>query len=170
MSIGTITARRSLAVICVVGLVAVARSGGSSSLRAQDNKVAEKAEVSVEGSWHNVGTMNPASGKHEAFPPGQEQIKLIAGGRWAWIGVVSDRSVMSMGGTYTVKDGVYTEKVTFIPDDRYKASLGKSYAYPLATKDGLWRLKGEFQQEDGRQSSTDELWERYPTKPAAPPL
>jgi hypothetical protein len=153
-----VSVRSSFAVLVVVGL-ALATWGSRSPVRAQDNAPTAKPKASVEGAWKQVGQINPTTGKLEKFPDGVEMTKLITGGRFAWIVVGEGKVLASAGGTYTIKDDVFTEKVSFVGSDSHNHLMGKSFAYPIKFEDGKWHLKASFKLDD-REMAIDELWER----------
>jgi hypothetical protein len=155
-----VSVRPSLVVLVVSGL-ALAIGGVRNPVRAQDKEPTAKPKASVEGAWKQVGQINPTTGKLVKFPDGIEMTKLITGGRFAWTVVRDGKVVMTAGGSYTIKDGVFTEKVTFVAPDSQTPLMGKSFAYPIKFEDGKWHLKATFKVDD-RQMAIDEFWERCP--------
>jgi hypothetical protein len=155
-----VSVRSSFVVLAVSGL-ALAIWGGWSPVQAQDKEPRAKTKAAVEGAWKLVGQINATTGKLAKIPDGIEMTKLITGGRFAWTVVRDGKVVMTAGGSYTLKDDVFTEKVTFVAPDNQKPLMGKSFAYPIKFEDGKWHLKATFKVDD-REMAIDEIWERCP--------
>jgi hypothetical protein len=152
---------RLSSVVLVAGVLTVAVRERCCEVRAQDNAQATKSRASVEGAWKQAGQIDRSTEKLTTLPEGIEQVKLITGGRFNWTVTQDGKLLASAGGSYTIKDGVYTEKVTFVASDSHKHLLGKSFAYPIRFEDGKWHLKATFKLDDG-EMAIDELWQRCP--------
>jgi hypothetical protein len=125
----------------------------------KDKEPAAKAKAPMEGAWNQASQIDAETGKSVTLPDGVKMTKIITGGRWNWTVVTEGRIVAAAGGTYTLKDDVFTENVMFIAGDTLKHLVGKSFAYPVKIEDGKWHLQGTFKLDEG-DMVIDEIWER----------
>ena len=69
-------------------------------------------------------------------------LKLLSGKRFQWVAFNVETKEFSGtgGGTYTTKDGAYTENIQFFSRDR--SSVGASLAFTYELIDGQWHHSG----------------------------
>jgi hypothetical protein len=148
------------------GSLAVALMVGASSSLAQ-------SPCRLEGAWQLVsGTMDG-----EPYPATWRQIKIITRRHFAFVGAEADRGVKDMktaadslrafrtqfsgGGTYTLQDTIYTERLDYFADPAY---LGMSVAFTCRTEgDRLYQTGTVAMLRDGRKVGEvrlAEVWQR----------
>ncbi|MGA2381905.1 MAG: hypothetical protein ABSG61_00565 [Gemmatimonadales bacterium] len=125
-----------------------------------------------------VGVWELVSGKADGqpYPANLHQWKFITRARWAWV-AKRDTTVTEMktasdslkvanttegaGGTYTLQDTTYTEKIEFFPDRAY---VGLSVPFACRTEgDRFYQTGGMPILEGGRTVRTlklEEVWRR----------
>ncbi|MGV3507888.1 MAG: hypothetical protein ACO1N7_01265 [Sphingobacteriaceae bacterium] len=112
------------------------------------------------GAWIITGTYENDQVKKRANPfyP-RRTLKVLSGTRFQWIAynVATKQFMNTGGGTYTTKNGVYTENIEFFT--KTAESVGKTMSFQYSFENGDWRHKG--------QKSTggvmDECWSRRET-------
>ena len=69
-------------------------------------------------------------------------MKILSGTRFQWIAYNTEtkKFMGTGGGTYTTKDGKYSENIEFFSKDNSKAGLSLKFDYELL--DGKWHHKG----------------------------
>lgn len=108
----------------------------------------------LEGAWLMTGRKR--DGEISTRRPGARRtMKILSGTRFQWIAynVETKEFFGSGGGTYTTKDGAYTETIEFFSrdDSRAGASLGFRYSLP----EGVWHHEGKSTKGDPMY----EIWE-----------
>lgn len=75
-------------------------------------------------------------------PGSRRTIKILSGGRFQWVAFNSETKEFSGtgGGTYTAKDGKYTENITFFSRDNSRVGASLSFDYKVI--DGEWHHSG----------------------------
>ncbi|MAN89025.1 MAG: hypothetical protein CL555_20190 [Algoriphagus sp.] len=75
-------------------------------------------------------------------PGARRTIKILSGGRFQWVAFNSETKEFSGsgGGTYTAKDGKYTENITFFSRDDSRVGASLSFDYEMI--DGEWHHSG----------------------------
>ncbi|KPQ17431.1 MAG: hypothetical protein HLUCCX10_06535 [Algoriphagus marincola HL-49] len=75
-------------------------------------------------------------------PGARRTIKILSGGRFQWVAFNSETKEFSGsgGGTYTAKDGKYTENITFFSRDNSR--VGASLGFDYEVIDGEWHHSG----------------------------
>ncbi len=75
-------------------------------------------------------------------PGARRTIKILSGGRFQWVAFNSETKEFSGsgGGTYTAKDGKYTENITFFSRDDNRVGASLSFDYQVL--DGEWHHSG----------------------------
>jgi hypothetical protein len=99
------------------------------------------------GTWRMSARMN--NDKIEAVPDGPvKMIKILSGKRFQWVSYNEETNgfIGSGGGTYTFKDGKYTEHIEFYAKDSYK--IGTSQAFDATLDKNVWTNKGRNSQEE----------------------
>jgi len=72
----------------------------------------------------------------------RKTMKILSGTRFQWIAYNTEtkKFMGTGGGTYTTKDGKYSENIEFFSRDNSKAGLSLKFDYKLL--DGKWHHKG----------------------------
>ncbi|MEJ8804281.1 membrane or secreted protein [Pontibacter sp. H249] len=107
------------------------------------------------GTWRITG--RERNGEMSTMQQGaRKTLKVLSDTRFQWIAFNSETGEFfgTGGGTYTAKDGKYTESIEFFSRDSSRVGMQLSFNYEV--KDGRWHHTG--------QSSTgnkiNEIWER----------
>ena len=84
----------------------------------------------------------------------RKTMKILSGTRFQWIAYDTSKKtfIASGGGTYTTKNGVYTENIEFFSRDMSRVGMKLEFEYSL--KDGNWNHKGF----SSRGKSINEIW------------
>ncbi len=123
-------------------------SGSSGWKRLDDGKPGALA-----GAWLITGRMR--NGQMSKMTPGARRtMKILSGTRFQWIAYNVDTKEFSGtgGGTYTTRNGKYTENIEFFSRDNSRVGASLSFDYSL--EDGAWRHKGLSSKGD----PIDEVW------------
>lgn len=105
-----------------------------------------------------VITGRERNGQMNTMTPGDRRtIKILSGGRFQWVAFNSATKEFSGtgGGTYTAKNGVYTENITFFSRD--SSRVGASLQFQFEVKDGKWHHKGN----SSKGTPIYEIWSPY---------
>lgn len=105
------------------------------------------------GAWLITGRMR--DGEMSKMTPGARRtMKILSGTRFQWIAYNVDTKEFSGtgGGTYTTRDGKYTEHIEFFSRD--SSRVGASLAFAYSREDGAWRHQGSSSKGD----PIDEVW------------
>lgn len=105
------------------------------------------------GAWLITGRMR--DGEMSKMTPGARRtMKILSGTRFQWIAYNVETKEFSGtgGGTYTTKDGKYTENILFFSRD--SSRVGASLAFEFSLEDGDWRHQGL----SSRGQPIDEVW------------
>ncbi len=107
------------------------------------------------GAWLITGRM--VDGDMQKMTPGvRRTMKILSGTRFQWIAYNTETKEFfgTGGGTYTTKDGKYTENIEFFSRDNTR--VGQSLQFDFSLEDGKWRHKGLSSKGD----PIDEVWTR----------
>lgn len=113
-------------------------------------------ENSLTGNW--VITGRAKDGEVKTIAPGDRRtIKILAGDRFQWVAFNSATKEFHAtgGGTYSAKDGVYTENIDFFSKDKNRVGAELEFQYEI--KDGKWHHKGKSSKGD----PIYEVWSPY---------
>lgn len=105
------------------------------------------------GAWLITGRMG--NGKMSKMTPGARRtMKILSGTRFQWIAYnVETREFSGTGGgTYTTKNGKYTENIEFFSRDNSRVGASLNFDYTI--EDGAWRHKGL----SSKGEPIDEVW------------
>lgn len=108
------------------------------------------------GTWRITGRINE-QGETSAMQRGpRKTLKLLTGGRFQWIAMNTETGEFSGtgGGSYTAKDGKYTETIEFFSRD--DARVGKALTFDYTVDGGKWRHRGL----SSTGGKVNEVWER----------
>ena len=91
--------------------------------------------------------------KRETNRP-RKTMKILSGTRFQWIAYDTSKKtfIATGGGTYTTKNGVYTESIEFFSRDILRIGMKLEFEYSL--KDGNWNHKGF----SSRGKAISEIW------------
>lgn len=112
------------------------RSGEKSSLTRIDDGKGELA-----GNWRISGRMQ--GDKMNTINPGpRKTLKILSGSRFQWIAINTETKEFfgTGGGTYTFKDGKYTESIEFFSRD--KSRVGATLVFDGRLVNGVWVHSG----------------------------
>ena len=84
----------------------------------------------------------------------RKTMKILSGTRFQWIAYDTSKKtfIATGGGTYTTKNGVYTENIEFFSRDISRVGMKLEFEYSL--KDGNWNHKGF----SSRRKAINEIW------------
>lgn len=105
-----------------------------------------------------VITGRERNGEMGTMTPGDRRtVKILSGDRFQWIAFNSATGEFSGtgGGTYTAKDGKYTENIEFFSRD--DSRVGAILEFDYEVKDGEWHHKGKSSKGD----PIYEIWSPY---------
>ena len=105
------------------------------------------------GAWLITGRVR--DGEMSKMTPGARRtMKILSGTRFQWIAYNTETKEMSGtgGGTYTTRNGKYTENIEFFSRDNSR--VGASLTFDFSLEDGAWRHKGKSSKGD----PIDEVW------------
>lgn len=105
------------------------------------------------GAWLITGRMR--DGAMSTMTPGARRtMKILSGTRFQWIAYNVETKEFSGtgGGTYTTRNGKYTENIEFFSRDNSR--VGASLTFDFSLEDGRWRHKGLSSKGD----PIDEVW------------
>lgn len=105
------------------------------------------------GAWLITGRMR--NGQMSPMTPGARRtMKILSGTRFQWIAYNVETKQFSGtgGGTYTTRNGTYTENIEFFSRDGSR--VGASLAFDFLIEAGKWRHKGS----SSRGEPIDEVW------------
>ena len=121
-------------------------------------KVDEAQDAPMAGAWHITERANGGQGElvkiHQEGT--RKTLKLLSGTRFQWFAI--DPAVKGFyatgGGTYTAKDGKYTENIQFFSKDNNRVGTSLSFGWKL--DNGRWDHSGKST--DGKP--IHEIWEK----------
>lgn len=110
----------------------------------------------LEGAWLMTGRKNDKGEITKRKPGVRRTMKILSGTRFQWIAFnVETREFFGTGGgTYTTKDGAYTESIEFFSRDDTKA--GMSLPFTWAVTEGDWHHEGK----STAGNPMHEVWEK----------
>jgi len=84
----------------------------------------------------------------------RKTMKILSGTRFQWIAYDTSKKtfIATGGGTYTTKNGIYTENIEFFSRDISRVGMKLEFEYSL--KDGNWNHKGF----SSRGKAISEIW------------
>ena len=96
----------------------------------------------LQGAWLMSGRIRDGKTQTRDTSRPRKTMKILSGTRFQWIAYNTETKQFmgTGGGTYTTKDGKYTENIEFFSRDDSKAGRSLSFTYEL--KDGNWHHSG----------------------------
>lgn len=110
---------------------------------------------SLAGNWRITARMN--NGQMQPMQRGaRKTLKLLSGTRFQWMAINTETKEFfgTGGGTYTFKDGKYTENIEFFSRD--SSRVGASLTFDGAVNNNVWTHKGI----NSRGEALHEEWSR----------
>lgn len=101
----------------------------------------DDGKKALAGNWRITGRMR--EGKIEQMPlRARKTVKLLSGTRFQWMAINTETKEFSGtgGGTYTFKDGKYTEHIEFFSRD--SSRVGASLTFDGSINNKVWTHKG----------------------------
>ncbi|MEZ4974793.1 MAG: membrane or secreted protein [Cyclobacteriaceae bacterium] len=107
----------------------------------------------LEGAWLITGRYRDGE-LTERTPGARRTMKILSGTKFQWIAynVETKEFFGTGGGSYTTKDGKYTENIEFFSRDNTR--VGASLQFDYALENGKWRHSGKSSKGD----PLDEVW------------
>ncbi|WP_215241385.1 hypothetical protein [Dyadobacter helix] len=139
----------------------ITRKDGVLTLRYEEAMVwmlVDDASTSpMAGTWRITERANGQGALEKIHQTGtRKTLKLLSGSRFQWIAF--DLAVKGFyatgGGTYTIKDGKYTEQIQFFSKDNNR--VGSSLVFNWKLEDGRWDHSGK----STTGSPVHEIWEK----------
>ena len=96
----------------------------------------------LEGAWLMSGRYRDGKKQTRSIDRPRKTMKLLSGKRFQWIAYNTETKQFmgTGGGTYTTKDGFYSENIEFFSRDNSKAGLKLQFDFKII--DGEWNHKG----------------------------
>ena len=96
----------------------------------------------LQGAWLMSGRIRDGETQLRDTNRPRKTMKILSGTRFQWIAYNTETKQFmgTGGGTYTTKDGKYTENIDFFSRDDSKAGLSLQFNYELT--DGQWHHSG----------------------------
>ncbi|MBD2702885.1 membrane or secreted protein [Spirosoma sp. BT702] len=118
-------------------------------------KITETA-TPLTGLWRITGRANDAGQITTMQRGARKTLKLLTGSRFQWIAINPETKQFSGtgGGTYTLKDGNYTETIEFFSRDNSR--VGKSLTFGAKINGDQWNHTGE----SSTGGKVNEIWSR----------
>lgn len=122
-------------------------------------RVDDATNVPMAGAWHITERDNGQGSLVQIHQTGtRKTLKLLSKTRFQWFAI--DPAVKGFyatgGGTYTAKDGKYTENIQFFSKDNNR--VGSSLKFDFKLDNGRWDHSGKSS--DGKP--VHEIWEKIP--------
>ena len=94
------------------------------------------------GAWLMTGRVKEGITQHRDTTRPWKTMKILSGTRFQWIAYNTETKQFSGtgGGTYTIKDGEYTENIEFFSKDPSRTGMSLTFDYKLI--DGDWHHSG----------------------------
>lgn len=107
------------------------------------------------GAWLITGRMTE-NGMQKRTPGPRKTMKILSGSRFQWIAynTATGEFFGTGGGTYTAKDGKYTEVIDFFSRDNSRAGMKLQFDFSFV--DGDWRHQGL----SSKGEPIDEIWSK----------
>ncbi|MGX5819655.1 hypothetical protein ACWKWU_15770 [Chitinophaga lutea] len=115
----------------------------------------DDGKSAMAGLWTITGREN--NGQWGVIKPGaRKTVKLLTGSRFQWAAINTETGQFfgTGGGTYTVKDGQYTETLRFFSRDNSK--VGNSLSFAAKVEDKKWQHSGK----SSTGNPVNEIWSR----------
>lgn len=100
-------------------------------------------KLDLDGKWLITGRGGNSFDKSQVMTRPRKTMKFLLNGHFQWIAYNSETFQFSGtgGGTYTTKDGVYTENIEFFSRDNSRVGAALNFKYEV--KNGDWHHSGK---------------------------
>jgi len=136
-------------------------SGSRLSIQLWDGKISfdrtDDSKAPLAGVWHITGRMAEDGKMAAIHQTGTRQTyKVLTGTRFQWVAIDPGKKQFSGtgGGTYTFKDGKYTEQIKFFSRDGSR--VGAALTFDAKLEDGTWHHSGL----SSKGAKIYEIWSR----------
>ena len=125
----------------------------STGSRAEWKRIDDGTPGKLAGAWLITGRYRDGT-LSQRTPGARRTMKILSGTRFQWIAYNVNTKEFSGtgGGSYTTRDGKYTENIEFFSRDNTR--VGASLTFDYLLEDGHWRHKGLSSKGD----PIDEVW------------
>lgn len=120
-------------------------------------KLKEKVDPSLEGTWRI--TERERNGEMVAMPDGaRKTLKILSKSRFQWAAFNSDTGEFfgTGGGSYTLENGKYTEKIEFFSRDDSRVGASLTFDYEVKEDNTKWHHSGK----SSRGNPIYEIWSK----------
>ncbi|WP_461088001.1 membrane or secreted protein [Spirosoma gilvum] len=119
-------------------------------------KQLEESPTPLTGLWRITGRANDAGQMTTMQRGSRKTIKLLTGSRFQWVAVNPQTKQFSGtgGGTYTLKDGKYTETIDLFSRDNSR--VGRSLTFGADIQNNEWHHTGQ----SSTGGAVNEIWSR----------
>ena len=106
------------------------------------NKIDDGTPGDLQGAWLMAGRVRDGVKQLRNTNRPRKTMKLLSGKRFQWIAYNTEtkKFMGTGGGTYTTKNGIYSENIEFFSRDDSKSGLNLKFDYSI--KDDEWNHKG----------------------------
>lgn len=106
------------------------------------NRADDGTPGQLSGAWLITGRFNDKGEVRRSTPGARRTMKILSGTRFQWIAYNVDTKEFfgTGGGTYTTKQGKYTENIEFFSRDNTR--VGASLGFDFSLVEGEWHHKG----------------------------
>lgn len=106
------------------------------------NRIDNGKPGKLQGAWLMSGRVRDGKTQNRNTNRPRKTMKILSGTRFQWIAYNTETKEFkgSGGGTYTTKDGKYTENIEFFSRDNYR--VGASLEFNFEFVDSAWHHKG----------------------------
>lgn len=124
------------------------------------NRIDDGEPRELEGAWLMSGRIVDGKTQTRDVNIPRKTMKILSGTRFQWIAYDTDTKqfMATGGGTYTTKDGKYTETIEFF--SKNASRVGKSLTFDYNLDSGNWHHRGFSSVGD----PLDEVWQRRKSK------
>ncbi len=112
---------------------------GMANFRKRDNST----ETPLAAAWQISQRATPTGEMQSIEPGARKTLKVLTGSRFQWIAMNTETGEFSGtgGGTYSLENGIYTEKIEFFSKDGSRVGASLSFNAEVDTKD--WQHSGK---------------------------
>ena len=133
-----------------VGIMFTKKGGGSKwqlesrqGIKLTVKKIKEKVDESLEGAWRI--TEREQEGSMVEIPEGaRKTLKILSKSRFQWAAFNSETGDFfgTGGGTYSLENGKYTEKIDFFSRDNSRVGASLTFDYSIKSDNSQWHHSG----------------------------
>jgi hypothetical protein len=119
-------------------------------------KIMESDKTPLAALWQITARENKEGKMTEMPKSARKTIKLLTDTRFQWAAINTETGEFfgTGGGTYTLKDGKYTENIEFFSRD--SSRVGATLSFDAAVKDNKWQHSGK----SSTGNPVNEIWEK----------